>query len=255
MKTVLFIENGAAPARHRMMDSYGSYRSLLDECALAFDIEVRTWNPDGTTLETMLPEFKPDFDEEGWRAIVVADLSFGRGKNRGNAAVANPFDLYDPPADGQGGAFGLDAACIADPEPIVEQLARLNEQLAVRNRRAARIWKIVGITLAAIVVIWLVLAALFAVDYNSASPAGSVTWTCTLDGETYTCGVSYTKQYQILSVYYEEDSALFDRVLEAGVDPGTCEDAKQARTVLYDWFEGQGGTVEVLRQEGLPLDG
>jgi len=31
-------------------------------------------------------------------------------------------------------------------EPIAEQLSRINEQLAVKNRRAKRIWKIIGIS-------------------------------------------------------------------------------------------------------------
>lgn len=31
-------------------------------------------------------------------------------------------------------------------EPIVEQLSRINEQLAIKNRRAKRVWKIIGIT-------------------------------------------------------------------------------------------------------------
>ena len=31
-------------------------------------------------------------------------------------------------------------------DPIVEQLSRINEQLAIKNRRARRVWKIIGIT-------------------------------------------------------------------------------------------------------------
>ena len=40
---------------------------------------------------------------------------------------------------------------------VVEQLARINEQLAVKNRRARRIWKIVGIVLLAWVIIYTLL--------------------------------------------------------------------------------------------------
>ena len=41
----------------------------------------------------------------------------------------------------------------ADSNSIVDQLSRLNEQLAVRNRRSRRIWKIVLICLAIAVVV------------------------------------------------------------------------------------------------------
>ena len=34
----------------------------------------------------------------------------------------------------------------AEIDPIAEQLSRINEQLAIKNRRAKKIWKIVGIS-------------------------------------------------------------------------------------------------------------
>ena len=46
------------------------------------------------------------------------------------------------------------------PEDVVEQLARINEQLAIKNRRARRIWKIVGYVLLAYVVLQLLLFVL-----------------------------------------------------------------------------------------------
>lgn len=39
----------------------------------------------------------------------------------------------------------------ADADHIAEQLSRINEQLAIKNRRARRIWKAVGIVVALIV--------------------------------------------------------------------------------------------------------
>lgn len=48
-----------------------------------------------------------------------------------------------------------------DTNDIAEQLSRINEQLAVKNRRSRRIWKIIGIALAAIVgVIFLIVVAM-----------------------------------------------------------------------------------------------
>lgn len=44
-------------------------------------------------------------------------------------------------------------------EAVVEQLARINEQLAIKNRRARRIWKIVG----GILIAWVVFRLLIVV--------------------------------------------------------------------------------------------
>ena len=46
---------------------------------------------------------------------------------------------------------------------VAEQLSRINEQLAIKNRRSRRIWKIVIIILAAIVLINIFIAVFFSV--------------------------------------------------------------------------------------------
>ena len=46
---------------------------------------------------------------------------------------------------------------------VEEQLSRINEQLAIKNRRSRRIWKIVAIILAAIVLINIFIAVFFSV--------------------------------------------------------------------------------------------
>jgi len=46
---------------------------------------------------------------------------------------------------------------------VAEQLSRINEQLAIKNRRPRRIWKIVAIILAAIVLINIFIAVFFSV--------------------------------------------------------------------------------------------
>ena len=46
---------------------------------------------------------------------------------------------------------------------VAEQLSRINEQLAIKNRRSRRIWKIVAIRLAAIVLINIFIAVFFSV--------------------------------------------------------------------------------------------
>ena len=44
---------------------------------------------------------------------------------------------------------------------VAEQLSRINEQLAIKNRRSRRIWKIVAIILAAVVLINILIAVFF----------------------------------------------------------------------------------------------
>ena len=46
---------------------------------------------------------------------------------------------------------------------VAEQLSRINEQLAIKNRRSRRIWKIVVIILAAIILINIFIAVFFSV--------------------------------------------------------------------------------------------
>ena len=46
---------------------------------------------------------------------------------------------------------------------VAEQLSRINEQLAIKNRRSRRIWKIVDIILAAIILINIFIAVFFSV--------------------------------------------------------------------------------------------
>ena len=46
---------------------------------------------------------------------------------------------------------------------VADQLSRINEQLAIKNRRSRRIWKIVAIILAAIVLINIFIAVFFSV--------------------------------------------------------------------------------------------
>ena len=50
---------------------------------------------------------------------------------------------------------------------VAEQLSRINEQLAIRNRRSRRIWKAIAIILATIVVINAVAIILFNVSIDS----------------------------------------------------------------------------------------
>lgn len=45
-------------------------------------------------------------------------------------------------------------------DEVVEQLARINEQLVIKNRRAQRIWKTIGVIFAVFVALYVLLAVL-----------------------------------------------------------------------------------------------
>lgn len=49
---------------------------------------------------------------------------------------------------------------------VAEQLAKISEQLALKNRRHKRIWKVIGVILLAVIVINMLLVVLGTVTYN-----------------------------------------------------------------------------------------
>ena len=59
------------------------------------------------------------------------------------------------------------------PNAVAEQLAKISEQMAIRNRRSKRIWKTVGILLLAVVVFMILLVMLNAVSFRSYSDSST----------------------------------------------------------------------------------
>ena len=57
----------------------------------------------------------------------------------------------------------------ANTNAVAEQLAKISEQLAVKNRRNKRIWEIIGIVLLVIVIFNIMMAVLFSVNTSSSS--------------------------------------------------------------------------------------
>jgi len=54
-----------------------------------------------------------------------------------------------------------------DMREIAEQLSRINEQLVIKNRRSSRIWKIIGIIVAACIAFYLLIAVLITVSFSA----------------------------------------------------------------------------------------
>lgn len=61
-------------------------------------------------------------------------------------------------------------------DEVVEQLARINEQLVIKNRRARRMWMVIGILLAVFVVFYILLVILakvvFGFNYTTSESTG-----------------------------------------------------------------------------------
>ena len=69
--------------------------------------------------------------------------------------------------------LGADIKPDADKNEIAEQLARLNEQLAIRNRRWKLIWKIVGIILGVTIIASIIINIVCVVLFSFKTETGS----------------------------------------------------------------------------------
>ena len=134
-----------------------------------------------------------------------------------------------------------------DRSAVVEQLAQINEQLAVRNRRARRVWRVAAVLLALLLLVPLAVAALGFARYTGTRQAGSVTWNCALGDEEYAWEIVYDDSYRITETTGDQWV-----VESAGLDGIT--DARACARQLEAFFAGQGGAAEVVEATGLPLD-
>ena len=50
---------------------------------------------------------------------------------------------------------------------VAEQLAKISEQLAIKNRRSKKIWRIIGIILLAIIIVNIIWVAVTMISFNS----------------------------------------------------------------------------------------
>ena len=62
-----------------------------------------------------------------------------------------------------------------DKDAVAEQLAKISEQLAIKNRRSKRIWKVVGITLLVILIFNILLVIFNIASFKSYSDNCSTT--------------------------------------------------------------------------------
>lgn len=165
--------------------------------------------------------------------------------------------------------LGAKVESAADENAIVEQLSRLNEQLAVRNRRSRKIWKTLAIIGAAIIVIPLILSVLgltlFTVrDHGVQTQAGSVHYQYQSGDYSYNIDVNYDDRYKVVafginSPDLDEDAAESD---EFSTDTyafinelSDTTDARKLDKILKEYAEAHGDTVIVLSEDGVGLPG
>lgn len=149
--------------------------------------------------------------------------------------------------------LGKDEIPAEETDSLANQLARINEQLSIKNRRAKRVWKAVIVFA---IVFFLVIpgvtilgAILFNAHLDGADTgyAGRVEYTCTLDGEKYLYSIEYNKQYQITA-------AGGDAFVADHGDVENYDDAHKAAAAIEDYFRNHGGTAEQTEVKGLELD-
>lgn len=135
-----------------------------------------------------------------------------------------------------------------DRNEIAEQLARINEQLAISNRRSRRIWKVVVGVFAVVMISFVLFGVLGAVNYADVDRevAGKTEWTCTLDQQEYIYAVEYDSNYQVMT-------AGGDAFVANHTDVERYDDANEVAAHIVDYFESRGGSVAVTKEEGLTL--
>ena len=140
----------------------------------------------------------------------------------------------------------------AQRNEVAEQLAKINEQLAIKNRRSRLVLKTVVIVLAILVLLPVILFPLlratrnYVVDTSENGAAGTVSFVCELNGKEYPCELEYDHQYRIVSLM--EDFYISDHL-----DISQYTDANEYAAHLFDWFTERGGTVRITAASGEPL--
>ena len=61
------------------------------------------------------------------------------------------------------------------PDALAEQLSRINEQLAIKNRRAKRVWKAIAFIVGGIIAVYVLLLILAAVFFTFSSNQSGTT--------------------------------------------------------------------------------
>lgn len=137
-------------------------------------------------------------------------------------------------------------------DSLSEQLARINEQLSIKNRRAKRIWRTVIILVIAFFIVIPGAITLFGMYFSTnlegagVGYAGATTWVYQLDGKEYECRIEYDKKYRIVST----DA---DAYIEDNIKLYSYSDANEAGKAIESYFEKHGGKEVSKEVQEIPL--
>ena len=163
--------------------------------------------------------------------------------------------------------LGAKVEIVAEENAIVEQLSRLNEQLAIRNRRSRKIWKTLAIIGIATIAIPLILSVLGLTlnsirDHGVQGQAGNVSYQYQAGKYTYSIDVNYDNRYKVVAFGVDSPSPDED-VTESGEfstdtyafinSLSDITDARKLDKKLKEYAEDHGDTVVVLLEDGIGL--
>ena len=164
--------------------------------------------------------------------------------------------------------LGAKVETAAEENAMVEQLSRLNEQLAIRNRRSRKIWKtlaVIGIAIIAIPLILSVLGLTFFSfhDHGVQEQAGFVNYQYQTGEYTYNIDVSYDDRYKVVAFGVDSpgpdedatESGKFSTDTYAYINSlSDITDARELDKKLREYAEAHGDTVVIVTEEGSGLD-
>ena len=136
---------------------------------------------------------------------------------------------------------------------IAEMLSKINEQLAIRNRRSRLVLRIVLIALAALILVPMVLSVFFRVDTRqNDGTAGTAHWVCAIDGYSYDYEITFNNKHQVI-----EQAISGEAGAPQAFDPGgygTVEDYEKALREYYETYSSsRGGTMELVEATGMQV--
>lgn len=154
--------------------------------------------------------------------------------------------------------LGADRVEPQQMDALVEQLCRINEQLAIKNRRARKIWKVVIAAAVILIVIPVLVTTCGAVLYTAAwnsnefgteSSTGETIFTYDIDGSENTFRIKYDEKYRVLSCGGEQEE-FFDE--EFNADRYT--NANKLAEAFEEYVDENQGQLQEIEIRGLPLE-
>jgi len=148
--------------------------------------------------------------------------------------------------------LGADEIAAENNGALIDQLARINEQLSIRNRRSRRIWKtviILAIVFFVVIPLAVSIPGFIMHSYHTGESTGKgiTEWELTVDGKEYKYEIEYDKNYNIESRSSEGNPAIDE---ELNLD--SYQDANEVKKEIESYIEDKCGEM-TSETKGLEL--